>query len=569
MADQKLTDRGELSTSTDAALVHVVESGVSYQQTKSNLLKEVTQSINDIGVVSDNIYKVKYKLQNDLSDVFILVCGDSTGNETTEWVFRFFNEYVKTLYPLFSVEYHLYDDSTKSYSTISLQTGTGLNTLHIYNASLSGSVPQTFLGDNYQYAINNNEYDLLILNHGHNYINFFIDDIQATTSNFLSFTEQFLLNNDTDCGVLVIGQNPRRDDDQMTYIYETTKYLCSLRGFGHVDVFSKFIELSKLSTLYNDNIHPSTTGTDLYIEAITELWNGNSLNPKQNKSTLESNNATNYLKNGLFLDYVSGTPDEWSNSLSTITLESSIVPLGNFTGKTLKITDGSISQSLSANLLRRVKGKTVTFGMLIYVPVGQPITAGRFGITATGLVRNYPSSSVSRGGWHWKFLTVEVPDITSYLTVTIFGDSNTGGGGYFYLDHCFLVEGNLPLDATYSSDITSNNINSIGNIRVFDEQKVYFGNGSQAGYITQGFDNVLKFFNSDGEEKISFPVGGGESPIKLTGAVTLDSYNLSALNTAPASASATGTIGDIRITSSYIYVCTATDTWKRTALTTW
>jgi len=37
----------------------------------------------------------------------------------------------------------------------------------------------------------------------------------------------------------------------------------------------------------------------------------------------------------------------------------------------------------------------------------------------------------------------------------------------------------------------------------------------------------------------------------------------------PASASDTGTAGEISWDSSYIYVCTATDTWKRAALSTW
>ena len=40
MADQKLTDRSSQTTSTDNALVHVVDGGVSYKQTKANLLKE-------------------------------------------------------------------------------------------------------------------------------------------------------------------------------------------------------------------------------------------------------------------------------------------------------------------------------------------------------------------------------------------------------------------------------------------------------------------------------------------------------------------------------------------------
>jgi hypothetical protein len=37
----------------------------------------------------------------------------------------------------------------------------------------------------------------------------------------------------------------------------------------------------------------------------------------------------------------------------------------------------------------------------------------------------------------------------------------------------------------------------------------------------------------------------------------------------PASASATGSAGEIRWDADYIYVCTATDTWKRAALSTW
>jgi hypothetical protein len=46
-------------------------------------------------------------------------------------------------------------------------------------------------------------------------------------------------------------------------------------------------------------------------------------------------------------------------------------------------------------------------------------------------------------------------------------------------------------------------------------------------------------------------------------------FYLSALNTAPASAGATGTAGEVRIDASHIYVCTATNTWKRVAIATW
>ena len=48
----------------------------------------------------------------------------------------------------------------------------------------------------------------------------------------------------------------------------------------------------------------------------------------------------------------------------------------------------------------------------------------------------------------------------------------------------------------------------------------------------------------------------------VSGQVTLE-------GAAPGSASATGTAGDIRYDANYVYVCVATNTWKRSALATW
>ena len=42
-----------------------------------------------------------------------------------------------------------------------------------------------------------------------------------------------------------------------------------------------------------------------------------------------------------------------------------------------------------------------------------------------------------------------------------------------------------------------------------------------------------------------------------------------ALGNAPSTASSTGSAGDIRYDSGYVYICVATNTWKRAALTTW
>jgi len=49
--------------------------------------------------------------------------------------------------------------------------------------------------------------------------------------------------------------------------------------------------------------------------------------------------------------------------------------------------------------------------------------------------------------------------------------------------------------------------------------------------------------------------------INDAGQVTGAAYNISALNTAPATATATGTLGEIRFTPTGIFICTATNTW--------
>ena len=63
-----------------------------------------------------------------------------------------------------------------------------------------------------------------------------------------------------------------------------------------------------------------------------------------------------------------------------------------------------------------------------------------------------------------------------------------------------------------------------------------------------------------------------ESPVFTTpnvGVATATQYKLSALNTAPANATDTGTLGEIRIVADAIYVCIATDTWVKANLATW
>lgn len=65
---------------------------------------------------------------------------------------------------------------------------------------------------------------------------------------------------------------------------------------------------------------------------------------------------------------------------------------------------------------------------------------------------------------------------------------------------------------------------------------------------------------ANGEALLSLLSGTAEQPNRAT---------LLLLAGAPTSASDTGTKGELRADSSYLYYCTGTDTWKRVAISTW
>ncbi len=74
---------------------------------------------------------------------------------------------------------------------------------------------------------------------------------------------------------------------------------------------------------------------------------------------------------------------------------------------------------------------------------------------------------------------------------------------------------------------------------------------------------------SNGNLLIGKTADDNVNKLQVSGTVVSAQYKLSALNTAPDSSTAPGTLGEIRFDENYMYVCVATNTWKRCPLTTW
>ena len=98
--------------------------------------------------------------------------------------------------------------------------------------------------------------------------------------------------------------------------------------------------------------------------------------------------------------------------------------------------------------------------------------------------------------------------------------------------------------------------NRVGGVDI----RTYNGGGQNVSVRVNNLGNVI--IGSTSSDDIT-------NKLQVIGSVISTQYRLSALNTAPASATATGTLGEIRIDANHIYVCTATNVWKRAAIATW
>lgn len=157
--------------------------------------------------------------------------------------------------------------------------------------------------------------------------------------------------------------------------------------------------------------------------------------------------------------------------------------------------------------------------------------------------------------------TVKVDTNDTYLTPTVttsvtFNDNvtlNVGTGN----DLQFVHDG---------TNTTINNTN--GTLFVKASGAIAFReNTLDLNYITMLTDGTVKLFYSGGtvnQECLRTTTEG----IDVNGVTQTDQFRLTNSNV-PSSASDTGTAGDVAIDTNYIYICTAANTWKRAAISTW
>jgi hypothetical protein len=82
-------------------------------------------------------------------------------------------------------------------------------------------------------------------------------------------------------------------------------------------------------------------------------------------------------------------------------------------------------------------------------------------------------------------------------------------------------------------------------------------------------DVELLVRNYSTRQAIQFLADVERQRIEGTVPTVSSTYRVRTLNNQPASATASGTAGTVLFTSDFIYVCVATNSWKRVAIATW
>jgi hypothetical protein len=170
-------------------------------------------------------------------------------------------------------------------------------------------------------------------------------------------------------------------------------------------------------------------------------------------------------------------------------------------------------------------------------------------------------------------------DASNYLKVDVAGDG----------DSTISAVGNgfLPPNIRFNTNSTTilaidGTVGYVGIGTVSPSEKLEVDGNVQAdtliaidlsdGYVPYNRNGTLGLQDSEIYQD-SGKVGIGTTTLSQTlnvdGDVLADGYRLSAMQTAPSGRGDTGTLGEIRVTADHIYVCYATNSWHRVAISNW
>ena len=217
------------------------------------------------------------------------------------------------------------------------------------------------------------------------------------------------------------------------------------------------------------------------------------------------------------------------------------------------ITTGSLTAQSGVNVSTGQAYKINNVNVLTATALGSGVTSSSLtsvgtltSLTVTGVITANGRIDASASGILFDTGSYTGSDEPIKLWI-----GNSGGAKYFTLLRS--NGGQVILNNAHPTGQNDHRASTHSFTQTGSEYYALFNNGTVKLYHPASANGIL-------DQKFETTASG----IKVSGT----NINLSTSNT-PASATATGTAGDIRWDADYIYVCVAANTWKRSAISTW
>lgn len=437
-------------------------------------------------------YSLASLLRRNNRDVHVMLFSDSTadGSGTTLWPGQLM-ALIGAAFPAYTVKMHRANGGSNSddYSSVNtISTGSGSNTLHLWNTAIAGTRFSTLFGYNRwtnlvagigtvaSGAVAGASVDLCIFAHAHNEGD--ITTLTMTGNTAGSATtqqsaEQFVCRQvaliDEVRKVwplaqgLVICSNPELSttaDDQDNRAHLLGR-VAAMRGLSFIDTTPDFYAdpgwatTTPSNTLMTDSLHPNAAGTTLYANIVYQYFRASMASRSMGvaPSGLHHPSPAQILRNPSLRHAQPGTIPEWAGSNATITRDTGTTRRGRAYSTKVVSTSGSgmLRQTLPAAAFAPYLGQWLTLSAWVYVPATEGTTTPQ-DMATTGVLRAYPTSLYTTfthkrtswepfNGWQLMVLPFYVPPTTATIQIDIMASNGGNTGSVIYVDEVSLVAG--------------------------------------------------------------------------------------------------------------------------------
>ena len=376
------------------------------------------------------------------ADANIVVVGDSTGDEITEWVFALAERFAAR-YPSYRINYYLWDDRRREWPAAPsmLQEGApGGHTLNVWNMSVSGTY------ENYPLPYVNGPIvsrhpDLLLVSYGHN------DGSETVRFRWgIETLVQTVHAAAPETDIALIAQNAQVGNTYQQAREAELRLLAAQEHLGLIDILQTFAATGNPAAyLEPDGIHPTAGGQQFWATTVFDSLGppGDGARPVDSASQ-----PVTLIGFGDFSVFSKGRPVAWTltNVKPTVDFASAEAP-HRFAVRFTQIVPSAPASLYQPFDVKQVRGRWVTVAVRLYVPSSESSTSvGMVGATDD---RTDVSASVQRGDgprdvYHWQIVTRQIDPKATKAGVTIYVDSDAGSPSTVIVQQVYAVLGTTP-----------------------------------------------------------------------------------------------------------------------------